>query len=74
MCLFCQGEGDGKVTKKPRPYPTQVCMDCGKKASKGKSFSVSTYSDGVCQVCFKFKEVTEPRDFFYPEFKGFEKP
>ncbi len=65
------------TTKK---YPSWVCQDCGVKANtltcikkygskpKKLQFSVSTYHRGTCEVCGKEKMVTEPRDFFYPNF------
>ena len=51
-----------------KKYPTWVCYDCGIKASKGKCFSMSTYHKNKCGICGKIKSVTEPRDFFYPDF------
>lgn len=53
-----------------KPYPSWVCYECGIKASKGKSYVCSTYHDGICDVCGEEKSVTEPRDFFYPDFEG----
>ena len=56
-----------------------VCQDCGSKAlkspiNKGKTqFSVSTWHEGRCDVCYKERAVTEARDFGYcifPDFKG----
>jgi hypothetical protein len=41
-----------------------VCYDCGIKQS-GRSFSVSCYHIGKCDICKKKKAVTEYRDFFY---------
>jgi len=54
-------------------YPTWVCRECGLEASKNTgnkplAFQLSTYHDGVCGVCGKEKSVTEPRDFWYPDF------
>lgn len=46
-----------------------VCSDCGLKASGGKSFTVSTYHIGECDVCKKVKPVTQTRDFYYPNFE-----
>jgi hypothetical protein len=54
---------------KLKEYPTWVCSDCGKKASK-KQFLVSTWHKGICGVCGEEKIVTEPRDFYYPKFEG----
>lgn len=56
-----------------KKYPDWVCRECGLKASKGRSFLISTCHEGKCDVCGKIKMVTEPRDFFYPEFKTKEK-
>lgn len=58
----------------------QVCDECGIAANrftclqkygaepKKLKFDVSTYSMGKCDVCWEIKPVTEPRDFFYPDF------
>lgn len=53
------------------PYPDWVCYDCGMKA-RGKplpAWACPTYHEGKCDVCEETKDVTEPRDFGYPEFK-----
>ena len=55
---------------KEKKYPNWICQECGSKASKGKQFDVSTWHEGKCDVCGETKEVTEPRDFFYPEFNN----
>jgi hypothetical protein len=55
-----------------KPYPNLVCSDCGLKASKGKCFSMSCYHSNTCDVCQEVKAVTQPRDFYYPKFKGHE--
>lgn len=60
------------VNKNLKPYPNWVCCDCGRAASEGKQFSMSTYHNGFCNVCEQDAVVTEPRDFFYPNFKGHE--
>ena len=31
---------------------------------------LATYHMDTCDVCGVYKEVTEPRDFGYPEFEG----
>lgn len=59
--------------EKSKEYPGWVCSDCGVKASKAMgnnppSFEVSTFHNGVCGVCGETKAVTEPGDFFYPDF------
>ena len=56
----------------PKQYPTWVCQDCGYKASKGEQRTVSTWHINTCDICNEKKEVTEPRDFYCPNFKGFE--
>lgn len=50
-----------------KKYPSWICAVCGKKYSK-KQFQVSTWHKGTCEVCGKEASVTEPRDFFYPNF------
>ena len=57
-----------------------VCSPCGltanyltclKKYGKPpikKAYDVSTYHTGTCDVCGEKTSVTEPRDFFYPDF------
>jgi hypothetical protein len=57
-----------------------VCSDCGIEANRltclkkyGReslkpAFSVSTFRKGKCDFCGKEKEITETRDFFYPDF------
>jgi hypothetical protein len=58
-----------------------VCDDCGIEANKltclkkyGKKpikakFDISTYHMGTCDCCGEKKEVSEPRDYFYPDFQ-----
>jgi hypothetical protein len=57
------------MKNKKAEYPSWVCFDCGKKASGGKSFGLSCWHNGTCGVCGDEKPVTQPRDFFYPDFK-----
>ena len=57
-----------------------VCSDCGIEANRltclkryreepqKKCFDVSTFHKNTCDVCGEEKNVTEPRDFFYPDF------
>lgn len=54
--------------EKNTDYPKSVCLSCGLKASKGRCFDVSTIHVGKCDVCKQTKNVTEPRDFYYPDF------
>ena len=52
-------------------YPDWVCHDCGIKA-RGRplaEWACPTWHMGRCDVCGEIKEVTEPRDFNFPEFK-----
>lgn len=58
----------------------EVCSACGitanyltclKKYGRPplkKAFDISTFHEGKCQVCGKNTLVTEPRDYFYPDF------
>ena len=56
---------------KLKPYPTQICAECGMKGEKHYRHGiVATFYWGTCEVCGKYKCVTEPRDFHYPLFKG----
>ena len=57
-----------------------VCVECGISANvltclnkygmppKKLSFAISTFHKAKCGYCGKIKEVTEVRDFFYPDF------
>lgn len=61
-------------------YPMWVCRECGLEANRltclkkygaeplKAAFDVSTFHDGVCGACGEKKAVTEPRDYFYPDF------
>jgi hypothetical protein len=57
-----------------KPYPEWVCYDCGINArlavGKFTPIGTATYHIDKCDVCEEEKEVTEPRDFGYPKFKG----
>lgn len=58
----------------------EVCSDCGIAANYltcwkkygapplKKAFSISTFHVGTCGFCKKETEVTESRDYFYPDF------
>lgn len=58
----------------------KVCDGCGIEANRltclkkygqapiKNKFDVSTYHKSKCDVCNKYELVTEPRDFFYPDF------
>lgn len=55
------------------------CSDCGRMASslsghKKLQFDISTFHAGICDVCGEKKSVTEPRDFFYPDFSLLNQP
>ncbi len=59
---------------------TKVCSDCGIEANrltclkkygsepKKKCFDISTFHTDECDVCGEVKSVTEPRDYFHPDF------
>ena len=57
--------------KKLKPYPSLICSDCGKKYGK-YSVGCSSMHKNTCGVCGEIKQVTEPRDWGYPEFPGHE--
>ena len=41
-----------------------VCNDCAKsKGAKQPSWHIATYHLGICDLCKKEKDVTEPRDY-----------
>jgi hypothetical protein len=58
----------------------QVCSPCGTTANYltclqrygqpplQAHFSVSTYGKGICDFCKREADVTQTRDFFYPDF------
>lgn len=58
----------------------EVCRECGISANvltcikkygqrpKQLCFSVSTFHTGKCDVCGEETAVTEPRDYFFPDF------
>ena len=57
-----------------------VCNECGIEANRltclkiyGREpdkakFAVSTYHKGKCDYCGKITDITEARDFYYPDF------
>ena len=59
---------------------SSVCRECGIAANvltclqkygqrpDQLAFTVSTVHKGTCDVCGEERHVTEPRDFFYPNF------
>lgn len=59
---------DGTHYSMKEDYPVWVCQLCGYTASGGKQFMCSTWHMGLCDVCGQNQPVTEPRDFYYPEF------
>lgn len=52
-----------------KEQPAWVCLECGNALGKRQkhegSVHISSWSDGTCGVCLKYKSVTEPRDFGY---------
>lgn len=52
---------------KLKPYPRWCCFDCGNKYGKSED-GVSTFHMGKCGVCGKITDVTEVRDWNYPDF------
>jgi len=57
-----------------------VCKECGVTANvlrclktfgkppKKLMFDLSTWHKGICAVCGEKKDLTEDRDYFYPDF------
>lgn len=49
-------------------YPVWICSDCaasaGAEMPKGH---VATFHPDICDVCNRWKSVTEPRDYRYPK-------
>jgi predicted ATP-dependent serine protease len=56
-----------RSVRKESLTPKWVCFKCGYRAAK-RSFEVSAWHMGKCDVCKEWKPVTGPRDFFYPKF------
>lgn len=58
-----------------------VCYRCGVSANvvtclkkfnappRELAYRISTWHQGECDFCHNMTEVTEPRDFFYPDFE-----
>ena len=63
----------------------KVCAECGISANvltclkkygkppKKLAFDCSTIHKGKCDYCGKIKEVTQVRDYFYPDFRLLER-
>ncbi len=59
----------------------RVCTECGISANvltclhkyghppEKLCSTVSTFHEGICDVCEQKKQVTEPRDFYHPNFE-----
>ena len=61
------------IRQSDKNYPRYVCAECGFKASVNMgndpvAFRASTFHTGICDICGKEGAITEPRDFFYPDF------
>lgn len=50
-------------------YPTWTCEECALKYG-GRIIPnhVATYHDDICDICEKYIQVTEPRDYCYPKY------
>lgn len=52
-------------------YPVRICADCATAAeAKMPNWHVATFHPDVCDVCNRWKSVTEPRDYGYPKVKA----
>ena len=49
-------------------YPLWICADCAAKVTKRKPCCACYHMD-ICEVCNEWKEVTQPRDYGYPNVK-----
>ena len=45
-----------------KPYPAWICHTCGERHGN-RECRMTTWHKGVCEVCGKQAEVTEPRDY-----------
>ena len=48
-------------------YPAWICRDCGERHGRMPAGHISTWHRGTCGWCGAVKDVTEPRDYGYPE-------
>lgn len=79
-CHECHGTGTISIRCDNKKNTMNVCHPCGLTANYltclkrygqpplKPCFDVSTYHRGTCGVCKRETEVTEERDFFYPDF------
>ncbi len=58
VCQECWEEWSRETWKKRNPRKPQPKIQ----------FDLSTWHDNTCDVCWEKKSVTQPRDFFYPDF------
>lgn len=54
-----------------KPYPKQVCWDCGNPVKKCRKVGAITVFQGLCGVYGKKKNVSTAGDYGWPDFKGF---
>jgi hypothetical protein len=50
-------------------YPDWICKECAKMGN-GRIPTLATFHDNICGVCNEWKNVTEPRDYGYPNVKS----
>jgi hypothetical protein len=50
-----------------------TCLKKYKNRPNQLAFTTSTYHEAECDVCGEKTGVTEPRDFFYPDFELLDK-
>jgi len=46
-----------------------TCVDRYGKIPRKLCFDISTIHSGKCDFCEEYKEITEARDYFYPDFE-----
>jgi len=52
--------------KKKEEIIYKICLTCAKKRKMILSHNhVASFWEGICDVCGKFKDVTDPQDFKY---------
>lgn len=48
-------------------YPAWICAACGTRLGRMPAGHISTWHRGTCGWCGEVRDVTEPRDYGWPE-------